>query len=123
MSRDGVVLAWVSGQVGTQFPSTSPASENVAALATTHFPRIDDIRSDYKGLAGLEDQTPAQIYNRKGLYSGVRRILRGVAPGRRVTHVRGHANPDEAETPEELSTPSKKQRRRPPGEDRGGQAS
>ncbi len=102
ISVDGVVLAWVSGAVGTQLPSTSPASEHVAALATIRFPNIDEVRSDYKGLDQFETPPPHQVLSRKGLYSGVKRLLRGIAPERRITHVRGHASPNAAANSEEL---------------------
>ncbi len=55
LSEDGVVLAWARGPVGKLLPSTSPASENVAVLAAaTLTPGVDEARSDYKALEGID---------------------------------------------------------------------
>ena len=103
LSEDGVVLAWARGPVGKLLPQTSPASENVAVLAAaTLTQRVDEARSDYKALEGIESQGLDKLLHRKSTYAGVRRLVRGRAPSQfTVTHVPGHVDPDACDTAEE----------------------
>ena len=100
VSQDGVLLAWAAGAVGRDMPNTSPASENVAALAAaTLSPTITQARSDYKGLEGLQDRDLHAISNRRSPYAGVHKLIRGKAPsGFSVTKVPGHIRPEDCVT-------------------------
>ncbi len=101
LSEDGVVLAWARGPVGKLLPATSPAAENVAVLAAaTLTSGVDEARSDYKALEGVEAQPLTRILSRTSLYAGVRRLIRGLAPRAfSVTHVPRHVSPDAADGP------------------------
>ena len=103
LSDDGVVLAWARGPVGKLLPATSPASEHVAVLAAaTLSTRADEARSDYKGLEGLEQHPLERLLHRKSMYSGVKRLIRGLAPPPfKVVHVPGHVDPSSVDSAEE----------------------
>ena len=102
LSEDGGVLAWARGLTGKLLPATSNASENVSVLAAASFPRVTETRSDYKALEAIEVQPMSRVLSRTSHYSGVRRLIRGLAPDRfTVTHVPGHASPDDAADAEE----------------------
>ena len=103
LSEDGVVLAWARGPVGKLLPATSPASENVGVLASATLTRgVEEARSDYKTLECAELQPLDKLLQRKGMYAGIRRLVRGRAPPHfGVTYVPGHVGPDSAVTSEE----------------------
>ena len=78
-------------------PPTSPASENVAALAASTLAGAPDVtaNSDYKGLEALEQQPLDTITYTKALYAGVRLQVRARAPrGFRISKVKAHVDPD-----------------------------
>ncbi len=91
------------GPSGEAPPQTSPASENVAALAAATLTRtVDEARSDYKALEGIESQSLDRLLHRKSTYAGVRRLIRGRAPSQfKVTHVPGHVDPSTCTDAEE----------------------
>ena len=93
ISRDGKLLASVSGQVGRQLPQTSPASEHVAALVAAAFPRVTGVYSDYRNLQGLELLSDATAMHPKGVYSGIRRQIRGISgPSFKIKYCKGHVS-------------------------------
>jgi hypothetical protein len=95
ISPEGQLLASVSGQVGKQLPQTSPASEYVASLVAAGFPRVTTTYSDYKNLQGVEALSDETALHPKGVYSGIRRRIRGIrGPGFKVKHCRGHVSVD-----------------------------
>ncbi len=95
VSPSGELLASVSGQVGRALPQSSAASEYVAALVASGFPKITLTYSDYKNLDELESIPIESALHPKGMYSGIRRRIRGgMAPQFRIKHCKGHVNVD-----------------------------
>ncbi len=103
ISREGTLLGWLRGTVGSQLPQTSPASEMVAILAgATEAEHSINLHSDYKGLEGLEEAPRDAISYRKSIYSGPKLLTRARAPsGFKVTKVKGHVNLEDCTTEEE----------------------
>ncbi len=94
LSRDGILLASISGRVGGQLPQTSAAAENVAGLAAAAQTGVTTVNSDYKNLSGVESLPDHIALHPKGMYSGVRRRIRGICSrAYMVTHCRGHVDP------------------------------
>ena len=91
MARDGTLLASLSGRVGRQLPRISPASEHVACLAAAFFPEVALVHSDYKNLDHLESMAAEVALHPRGMYSGIRRQIRGVSgPEYAIRHCQGH---------------------------------
>ena len=69
---------------------------HVAGLAAVTLPgHVTEARSEYKGLEGLENLPPKVLVHRKGLYSGVRRLVKGRAgPDLDISKVKGHVDPE-----------------------------
>ncbi len=100
----GVVLAWTSGRVGTQLPQTSPAAENVGALAAAALADLNtEAASDYKAIDGLMDATLRKVNSHRSPYAGVRRQIRGRAKaGFAISWCPGHVAEDTCESAEDL---------------------
>ena len=83
--------------MGAQLPPSSPAAENVAALAASTLaggPNSTAL-SDYRGVEALEQQPYDVITYRKAMYSGVRLQVRARAPqGFSIAKVKAHVCPD-----------------------------
>lgn len=93
VSRDGVLLASISGRMGRQLPQTSTASEHVAGLAAAAQEGATTVSSDYKNLAVVEALRDAVALHPKGMYSGVRRRIRGICSrAYEVKHCKGHVD-------------------------------
>ncbi len=95
VNEQGDLLAAVSGTVGRQLPQTPAAAEYIAALVASEFPRVQIAFSDYKNLHCLESLPLAAALHPKGVYSGIRRRIRGgMAQGFKIQHCKGHVDPD-----------------------------
>ena len=87
VSREGVLLGWLRGTVGSQLPQTSPASETVAVLAgATEAEHSVNLHSDYKGLEGLEAEPIDAISYRKSIYAGPKLLARARTPAGVQSH-------------------------------------
>ena len=94
VSETGDLLASVSGRVGRQLPQTSAASEYIAGLVASSFPRVTVAYSDYKNLHAVESAPLESVIHPKGMYSGIRRRIRGgMAPKFCIRHCKGHVDP------------------------------
>ncbi len=96
VSADGILLGWAKGGVGTQLPQTSPASEQVAMLATATLAKHTlAAHADYQGIESLEARPLDRISYRKSMYAGVHVEIRGRCPdGFTVHKVQGHVSPE-----------------------------
>ncbi len=93
MSRDGALLASISGRVGRQLPQTSAAAEYVAGLSAAAQAGVTTANSDYNNLSGVEALPDDVALHPEGMYSGVRRRIRGICSrAYRVQHCRGHVD-------------------------------
>ncbi len=57
---------------------------------------------DYKGLEHLQDQTAETIADRKGIYSGIKVRIHGLAPHMAITKVKAHVNKYNLTDPEDI---------------------
>ena len=78
VAGDGTLLAAVSGRVGRQLPQTSAAAEYVAGPMAASMSTVTVANSDYKNLDHVESMPSAAALHPKGMYSGIRRRIRGV---------------------------------------------
>ena len=105
VSREGTLLGWMRGTVGSHLPQTSPASETVAVLAgATEADHSITLHSDYQGLEKLEEAPSDAISHRKAIYAGPKLLARARAPaGFKVKKVRGHVSLEDCASEQERS--------------------
>jgi hypothetical protein len=103
IAPDGTLLASLSGRVGRQLPQTSAAAEYTAGLAAAQQEQVDEVHSDYKNLSGVEALPDHIALHPKGMYSGIRRRIRGICSRAfRVNHCSGHVDPSTCTNSDDL---------------------